>query len=276
MSEMAGQGPDTGDSQGQDAGQSQQFDSGQQSGTGLNPAWNDLLQTIPSQLQPQVTPHLQKWDQNYQESLNKVHSQYEGWKPFIDGGVEPSDVDFALGLLNAISTNPHEVQQALNEWLQAEEGGEDFQQGYEDEQGQFNSAEQQDPYDITQHPAYQEMESAVQTMAQILLGQREEEQQAQADQELDQEISALQEKYGDFDLRYVLGLAMNDENLDLESAVQEYVQLQDQILSGKRKPGPPILGSGGSSPNTGLDTTKMSSSETKALVAQMLQQQLGQ
>jgi len=275
MSEMAGQGPEVGDSQGQDAGQGQQFDSGQQSGTGLNPAWNDLLQTIPSQLQPQVTPHLQKWDQNYQESLNKVHSQYEGWKPFIDGGVEPSDVDFALGLLNAISTNPQEVQQALNEWLQAEEGGEQYAE-YEDEQGQFNSAEQQDPYDITQHPAYQEMESAVQTMAQILLGQREEEQQALADSELDSEISTLKDTYGDFDERYVLGLAMNDENLSLEDAVKEYVQLQDQILSGKRKPGPPILGSGGSSPNTGLDTTKMSSSETKALVAQMLQQQLGQ
>jgi hypothetical protein len=270
MTEGNGQGPDQGfDSQ----GQADQNDSGQ-SGTGINPAWNDVLSIVPEQLQPQITPHLQKWDQNYQESLNKVHSQYEGWKPFIDGGVEPSDVDFALGLLNAISTNPQEVQAALNEWLESEEGGEG--QEYEDEQGQFNSAEQTDPYDITQHPAYQEMEQAVQTMAQILLGQREEEQQAQADEELDQELKTLEETYGEFDVRYVLGLAMNDESLSLEDAVKEYVSLQEGILSGKRKPGPPVLGSGGSSPNSDLNPAKMSSTDTKALVAQMLQNSLGQ
>jgi hypothetical protein len=69
---------------------------------------------------------------------------------------------------------------------------------------------------------------------------------------------------------------MNDESLSLEDAVKEYVSLQEGILSGKRKPGPPVLGSGGSSPNSDLNPAKMSSTDTKALVAQMLQNSLGQ
>lgn len=270
MTEMAGQGPETGSPQGQTAPDN----SGQQgTGQNLNPAWNELLGVIPEQLQPQVTPHLQKWDQNFQQQVSQVHSQYEPWKPFIDGGVQPQDVDFALGLMQAISTNPQEVMTALQEWMNGEEGGEEGE--YYDEQGQNYPPQSQDldglP-DISQHPAYQELESAVQTMAEILLGQREEEQSVQAEQELDQELNQLKEQYGEFDERYVLGLAMNDENISLEDAVKEFHSLQENILSGKRQPGPPVLGSGGASPGSNLDTSKMNPKDTRALVAQMLQQ----
>lgn len=271
-----GQGSESGNDQGQQQ-QSQQIDNsqqGQQSGGTINPAWNDLLGVVPSQLHSQVTPHLQKWDSNFQTKVNEVHSQYEGWKPFIDGGVNPQDVDFALGLLNAVSTNPQEVLSALQEWIDGEgDGG--SQNFVPDEQGQqFNSPDGLP--DISQHPAYQELESAVQTMAQILLGQREEEQQTLAEQQLEQELSSLKDQYGEFDERYVLGLAMNDENISLEDAVKEFHSLSENILSGKRKPGPPILGSGGASPASQVNPAQMGPKDTRALVAQMLQQAQGQ
>jgi ribosomal protein S13 len=244
-------------------------DGGQQQDStgGINPAWNDLLGVVPSQLHSQVTPHLQKWDQNYQQSIDKVHSQYEPWKGIIDQGVNPEDVEFSLGLLNAISSNPQEVLNALQEWVAAE-NGEEFQP---EQQGQFNQNPQSPEYDITQHPAYQELYGVVESMAQILMGQKEQEQQTLQDQELEQELTTLRETYGDFDEDYVLGVALNTGG-DLEAAVKKDIERQQSILSGKRPPGPPVLGSGGASPNTNVDVTKLGSKDTRNLVANMLQQ----
>lgn len=242
-----------------------------------NPAWDELLGVVPSQLHSQITPHLQKWDQNYQQSIQKVHSQYEPWNPILQSGATPQDVDFALGLMNAISTNPQEVLAALQEWVEGE-NGENEQQGQNGSNPQSPELGQ-DQFDISSHPKVQQMEQALQTVAQILLDQRSQEQQAQEDQELETELSDLQEKFkdrGGFDEDYVLGIALNDPEVTLEQAVEKYFQVVDRVLQNSRKPGPPILGSGGASPNSGVDTSKLGSSDTKALVAQMLQQAAGQ
>lgn len=272
-----GTGQDSG--QGPDQGQ-QQIDNNQQQvqsqGNGINPAWNELLGVVPSQLHSQVMPHLQKWDQNFQTKVNEVHSQYDGWKPIIDGGVTPQDADFALGLMNAISTNPQEVLSALQEWIENEGGEGDPNQQY-DEQGQYNQSELPEGMpDISQHPAYLELQSAVQDMAQILLGQREEEQSQQEEAKLDEELNAAKEKYGEYDERYVLGLVLNDPEMTVEKAVEEYQELTNKILGNQRRPGPPILGSGGNSPNTRVDPRQMSSKDTRSYVANILAQAAGQ
>jgi hypothetical protein len=268
-----------GQDNGEEAQGQQEISAPSDTGTssGINPAWSELLEVVPSQLHSQVTPHLQKWDQNYQTQIQKVHSEYEPWNPILQSGVTPQDVDFALGLMNAVSTNPQEVLAALQEWINGEEGSE-----YE-EQGQYESNPQSPEYgqefDISQHPKVQQMEQALQTVAQILLDQRSEEQQAAEDEALDQELTSLQEKFkdrGGFDEEYVLGIAMNDPNLSLEQAVEKYFQVQDRILQNQRRPGPPILGSGGASPSSGVDASQLGSKDTKALVAQMLAQAAGQ
>jgi hypothetical protein len=255
--------------------QGQQVDNSAPADTGtpnINPAWNDLLGVVPSQLHSQVTPHLQKWDQNYESQIQKVHSQYEPWKPIIDNGATPDDVGFALSLMEAISNEPQQVITALQEWVQQLDNGEVVEQ-----QGQNGSNPQSpnDPYDLSNNPAYKQMESAVQSMAQILLDQKTQEQQAQEDAALEQELSDLKEKYkdrGEFDENYVFGIALNDPDMSLEQAVEKFFEIQDKILQNARQPGPPVLGSGGAFPNTNLDTRKLGSSDTKALVANLLQQ----
>src|SRR6266496_4647872 len=82
----------------------------------INPAWNDLLEVVPSQLHSLVTPYLQKWDKNYQEGINKVHSQYEPYKSYIDNEIQPGQIDYALQLMQAIESRPAEVIKALQEW----------------------------------------------------------------------------------------------------------------------------------------------------------------
>ena len=235
----------------------------------INPAWNDLLGVVPSQLHSQVTPHLQKWDQNFQSKIQEVHSQYEPWKPFLDNGVTPEDVEYSLGLLNAVSENPGEVIKALQEMVGADEGNAG-QQGQNGSTPQAPEFDQNDP--ILSHPKVQEMQQAMENMAQILLSQQEQEQQSAADSELEQDLSSLKEKYGDFDEELVLALAMKNENFDfkaLEGAVQS---IQEKMKPPTSTP-PPVLGGGGAVPPGAPDTSKaMSESDRKQLVANILAQ----
>ncbi len=240
--------------------------SGQTESTGtpnINPAWNDALGVIPSQLHSQVVPHFQKWDQNFQTKINEVHSQYEPWKRYADDGVSPEDVDYALGLLNALSENPTEVIKALQEWAGAENPE---QQGQ-----QINQPQQTDPNadPILSHPKVLEMQQQMEMMAQILLSQRDKEQQAAADEELESDLEELKKQYGDFDEDLVLALAANADEFDyaaLEQAVQT-VQSKTKVV---RQPGPPVLGNGSAPPN---EVPKpQNDRDRRAIVAQMLQQ----
>jgi hypothetical protein len=233
----------------------------------INPAWTELLGVVPSQLHSQVTPHLQKWDQNFQTKINEVHSQYEPWKQFIDNGVAPDDVQYSLGLLQALSENPQEVIKALNEWAGLENGTNPEQQG-QFNQSQQPGQEEDDP--ILSHPKVQEMQKGLETLAQIILSQRESEQQSAADKELETDLAALKEAHGDFDEELVLALAMQGERFDyaaLESAVKRVVE---STKPPARQPGPPVLGNGAAPP---ADIPKpQNDAERRNLVAQMLAQ----
>lgn len=241
----------------------------------VNPAWNEALGVIPSDLHSQVVPHFQKWDQNFQTQIQKVQSEYEPYKPFIDGGYAPEDIEFGLGLIQQLTSNPTEVIQALQAWVsEGEEGTTD--------QGQNGSTPQQNlnpEFDITQNPAFQQQEQAVRAMAEILMEQRRMEQEAAADQELDNELSTLADKYkdrGEFDIDFVMGVALNSPNggdsAELEAAVEKYYAIQDKALQQQRRPGPPVLGSGGAIPNGRVDTSKLDGKERRAYVQQMLEQ----
>src|SRR5216117_1810141 len=61
-----------------------------------NPAWDGLLGKLPSQYHQAILEDLKSWDQNYNTGIQKVHSQYEPWKPFIENQVEPDEVNNAL------------------------------------------------------------------------------------------------------------------------------------------------------------------------------------
>ncbi len=221
----------------------------------------------------QVVPHFQKWDKNYQDSIQKVHSQYEPWKPFIEQGYTPEDVNFGISLIQALTNNPQELASALNEWIEAEgsNGNEFEQQGQNESTPQFG---QNPDFDITQHPAFQQQDQALRTMAEILLSQRQAEQEAAADAELENEFKSLREEFkerGEFDEEYVLGVAMNDPNIDLRGAVEKYFEIQDKMLAQQRRPGPPVLGSGGAIPSGGIPRN-LEDKDRRALVAQMLAQ----
>lgn len=235
----------------------------QESGTGINPAWSELLQSVPAGLHSQITPHLSKWDQNYQRDIQEVHSRYEPYKPFIENDINPEQINYALGILSAIEERPQEVLQALRAYIGEEE--ETGQQGFED----INNGESPE---WLNHPEYQRMSEMVNTMAQLLVQQRQAETDLQFDRELDSELTAAQQKLGDFDEEWVLTKLYNNPEMSVEQAVQAFKEFEQGILSRNQKPGPPVLGSGGSVPNPDFNPAKLDGKDRRATVAQILAQ----
>jgi hypothetical protein len=240
----------------------------QDAGTSLNPAWNDLMQVIPSQLHSLVTPHLQQWDKNYQEGIGKVHSEYEPWKPLLEQGVTPEQASYGLQLLEAISERPQEVFESLKNFLQIEDEDGSLQPPQEvgQEQGQ-----QSTPIDISQSPEFQQMKQLVEAMAELTVQQNSQQLESQADSELEQEFASARQQHGDFDEKWVMVQMLANDKLSLEDAINEYKQFVQGILTNANRPGPRVLPGGGNTPSMSADPSKLEPKDRRNLVAEMLQ-----
>jgi hypothetical protein len=227
--------------------------------SGVNPSWQEYLNEIPQELHDKVTPAFEKWDKGVQERFNKVHQQYEPWKAFTDAGVDPETATFAIKLLNSINENPKTVWEAIGNYYDL--NGSPSGQGLEE-----SKPPEEDPY----AGRFSELERQNQIMAATLIENKRKELEAQAEAQLDQELSAMKEKYkaqGEFDERYVLALMNN--GYDTEDAVKEFYQFRDSQLQryGQK---PLIMGTGGGVPQFNKDVRNLSNGETKNLVVQML------
>lgn len=240
----------------------------QSTGTGINPAWNELLEVMPSSLHSQITPHLSKWDQNFQTKVNEVHSQYEPYKPFLENQVNPEQINYALGILQAIEERPEEVLNALRAYMGEEEK-------VTEQQGpptQDNGPSEQPEW--KQDPEWIKTQEMLNTVAQLMVQQRQTETQQQEDSALERDLTAAKTKYGEYDEEWVLTKMYNNPELDIDAAVKAYKDFESSVASrsNPRLPGPPVLGPGGSVPNQDYKPSSLDSKGKKSLVAQMLQQ----
>lgn len=254
--------------EGQDIGQEEVITQGsEEQSTGLNPAWNELMQVLPSSLHSLVTPHLQKWDQNYQEGIGKVHSEYESWKPFKEQGIAPEQVTYGLQLLDAIENRPEEIFEALKNYLQVEDDPQTEETQEQEEQGQ-----QSTPIDIASTPEFQQLAQMVNAMAELTVQQNTQQLDAQADTELENEFTAAHENHGDFDEKWVMVQMLADENLTIDQAVQAYKEFEQGILTKANRPGPRVLSPGGGTPNPGVNPSQLDEKGRKSMIANMLAQ----
>lgn len=251
--EVEGQGSPEGIVQGQEA-------ESQGTGGNINPAWNDLLGLIPQQLHSQITPHLQSWDKNYQESIGKVHSQYEPYKPYLEGGIQPDQINYGLQLLDAVENRPEEVLQALQQYYGQEEQPQE--QGLE--------PNEQNNGDFLQNPEFQRVNEMVNTMARLLVQQNMDQQSAQEDEQLEQEFEAAREEHGDFDENWVMAQILANPELSINDAAAQYKEFVQGILQSNNRPGPRVLGPGGGTPNQGVSPSDLDDKGRRDLVAQML------
>lgn len=237
--------------------------------SGINPAWNDLLSQVPEGLRGNLTPHLQQWDQNYQAGLQKVHSQYEPYKPFLDQGVDPEALNNAMLIMQNLEQDP----QKFAELLIGHYGLQIGEQGQQPPQDPQDSELTEDPvFDITQHPDFQRYSQMTETMAQALLAQNEQAAAAQAEQELDQEFAEAKEKHGEFDEDYVAQI-MYVHGVDMDAAItawQEHVQKTIQGYKPAGASAPVLMGGGGGLPSQQTPVRNLNGQQRRALIAQTL------
>lgn len=256
------------------ADQTTQLPQQQEEGPKLNPAWDNLLGAIPQGLHGQMIPELKKWDQNYEQGIQKVHSTYAGYKPFLDGQISPEQLNEAYMIRQSMEQDPMKFVQAVMEFYKLQ---------LPTEQGQPPADLQQDPddqvFDVTQHPEFQRMQQMVELMGQHTLTQTQMAQQAQEDADLENVFQAAKQKHGDFDEQWVMQhlYASGHENADeaiMDQAVEAYKEHVQNIVQNYRSPSsqaPVLMGSGGGLPSQATPAGSMNGNQRRALVVQTLQ-----
>lgn len=242
---------------------------------GPNPAWNDVLEILPEQFHQVVTPHFQKWDQSAQQRIEQVNSQlkdFEGFKPFVEHGINPQEVEQGLRIMWEINNNPENVYKAL---------AEAYKFGQEappvaNTNAVTNDDDDETPYGVDPEISskLEQHDGLLQAVAQIVLNDAQAKEAASADSALEKELNSLKEKHGDYDEEYVLTKMLNGASG--EDAVKSYQNLVQRLSP---KPfAPNVLGSNGGGtglPSQAIDPTKLSGKETRNLVAQMLAAEFG-
>lgn len=286
---MPSQGNDGG--LGGDSGGAPQND-GSQNGNqgGINPAWNDVLNVIPQELHSQVTPHLQKWDGNFQ----RVQQQYAPYKQFLDNKVEAPYLQQAYQLAKALETDPEGVYNLLHQEFgqqqqnpQGQPGVPPVPQGSPNGQGQpGNAGGVPDEMWENVHPAlrqqFEQMKKATDTMAEILLGQRQQQQEKQEDEELEAIYQGLATRNPTFAALNKDGKAepyinsLLDAGYSPEDAEKQLMEFIESVGQHNNRPKPPIvLGAGGGMvPDRNFDPRKLDGPGTRDLVNKQLQAML--
>lgn len=78
-----------------------------------HPAHEKLLAELPEAWHAKVTPHLQEWDRNVQQQLEK----FSPYKQFVDDGVDPDYLNKSVQLAQAIAEDPVSVHGNLTKAL---------------------------------------------------------------------------------------------------------------------------------------------------------------
>lgn len=233
----------------------------------LNPAWNPLLEVVPSQLHSQVMPHLKEWDRNFQKKVEGLHEQYKPYKSYLDNGVTPDQINYGLSTLRAIEERPGDVLNAIRQYakdnnITIEEAAQEVAEELEGNEG-----EEVGPYDAQ----LAELQKQQEVIAQFLVQQKQTEESAAEDARLSQELADLQKEHGDFDEEWVLTKVVNNPDMSLADAVKSYNEFVTGIIASQRKPGPRVMSGGGGAPSNQQSVREMSSKDRVAYMASMLE-----
>ncbi len=252
-------------------GESTQGGDTSQQEAAINPAWNKMLEGIPSSLHPMVTPHLKEWDSNFQKKLHEVQSQYAPFDAFKD--TPPEQLQGALDFYRVMESNPEAVYQQMQEFYGF--GGGDQGQQAQDDSGDAEEFDIEGD-DILQHPKVQELLQNQEVMAQFLVQQQEQEQYAQFEEQIDSEVSTILEANPDFDdedqtLMFQIAAA---SGISLTDAAKQVNGHNANIAQRSAAPkAPSVMGANGFVPAAqNVDPTKLDGKGTRALVADLLNQ----
>lgn len=241
--------------------------SGQQQEIKTNPAWQPILDVLPTSLHGIVSPTLKDWDRGVQERFREIHSQYEplkAYEGFAKAGVPVEDIASALGLLQAINDDPRGVWESMGNHYQfmAEQAAAAQEQQNSDDP--FS-----DSYVDPSEERIATLEKTLQSLVQTLTQEREQSTQQEQSRAMEEALSELKTKYGEYDREFVL--TQMAAGLDAEDAVKSYMALVDRIKSDVNRPTAPVVVGGGSGGVVApQDSKNLTPAQRRDRVAQML------
>jgi hypothetical protein len=239
--------------------------SGSEGATGGNPAWGELLSALPQEYHEKVTPVLTKWDQGVQKRFETVQSEWEPWKKYKDT-YKPEEIDWGLSLAQSLANDPKATYEAIGEYLKNTVGVDVSSSSTANPSGQG----QQEPTAVPD-PVAQELATYKQQLdlvSRAILAKEQQDREAAAERQLDLELNAAKDKYGEYDERFVLARLQAGDSVD--QAVQAYHAIAEEAAK-RARPRFQFLGAGGGVPATPIDTRKMSDKDRNQLALEYLQ-----
>lgn len=224
--------------------------------------WSQYLEPLPESVRPLVEPVFKTWDADVTKKFQSLHSEYDPYKELIDG-YEPDALQQAVALVDRLNEDPKAFIQMITEafGLEAEQGTANAQVAQE-------PVEDLDPYE----DRFGKLETMLGKLAEIIVGEREQTQQQQDQKALDDLLSDLKTKHGEFDEFYVLSLM--GQGMDPDKAVEQFKTSITSYASKLNEPqsqAPTVVSqNGGGYATEPINPKDLSDKDTKDLVVQML------
>ncbi len=238
--------------------------------TGINEAWNPLLQQLPDAYHNVVTPHLKEWDRGVQQRFDSLNQRYSPYQKFVDQKVDPQLVEVGLSLVEQLRNDPNSFYQELGQRLgiSPQEAKELVEEEPDSGQGEYVD------------PRYDELAQQQQQLQQWVQQQEAQRYQQEIDSKVRGEVDALIAKYnipkGPV-LANILQRAAATTEGDLEAAYQQEMQYQQYLAQNNPNANAPRVmsgsGSAGATPQKSIND--MSGSERRAALAAQLRAGLG-
>ena len=245
-----------------------------------HPAWQEVLDALPDDLQPLIRPKLEDWDKRQQDKVQGLHQQYDPYKKLVENQIPVDLVEQALYLHNMLETNPKDLVAKAIEHYGLEYIPKDQAQQVSSED--LDDLDDFDGVDITKHPAFQKLAEQLESVNSTLTAQQQREQQEAEEAELDNYLEELEKKHGSFNKLMVATLIAN--GMDGDQAVDTYKDeiakaVQEALGNNQQQQNnpPPVVMGGDGTTGSGLpaQTTRMGDlkkNELNDLVMQFLEQ----
>lgn len=238
---------------------------------GPNPSWEPVLSLLPQNFHSVVTPYFQEWDQAANKRIESLNSKFKDYEPFVEYGIGHDDLAAGVRLVNLLNENPQALYDALAQQLGTQ-------------QQPAPVTDETDPTEVPEYnlpPDYDKIKQGVEFLAQRALDAETKQAEAAANTQLESELKAAEAKHGTLNnalfLPYLSKQIADNPRITVDKAAENFVALRDEIINASKaaEPYAPNLlgansGGGAGLPSNAIDPTKLNSTETKALVVQML------
>lgn len=243
---------------------------------GFNPAWSPLLEKLPDEFHGMIAPTLKEWDQNFQ----RVQSQFSPYKDFAEQGVDPAQITASMQLAKVIQENPRLVYDKMveyygDEWGINNSGQGVVEQGNPVEDASLDGGAEGVPFEVENHPMFQQMQQQMQAMTQFQQAQIEAQQMAQINAELDRDFKAVETKFaGGEQLTQqevsMIGNIAIAQGITVPKAADIYFGMHPRQSAPPANNLPHIVPPGGGMPSQAINPASLTEKQTRATVAEIL------